>query len=580
MTDGDEPISDYSGGYSAAKPPRPDPLSAPTAGGGEKLAVILLLLAHALLGLSGIWVHSVVFDERTHLPSGMAAAATGEIVLNRQHPPLVKLLAGAAANTAGPSLPLAGAAYEARREWDFGQEVLYGAGNDSRELLHRGRLPTLAISLLGGLFAYLWSRRLFGGAGGLLSLALWTFSPTILGHDHWVTFDAPLAALSTGALFFTWLAFASPPGEGRRETRRALLAGLLLGLALASKFSGLVIAAAIAPLLLWRAGGSAGLGRALGSRAYWQERWRQARAEQLLPRRILPLVLAAAASLWTCYLFPRDPLFYLHDLSLLYRDLKPDYVFYLAGEFSRRFPHYFLATFALKSTPVELLLVPLVGLAVWHERRRLELLAFLVWPAAFFFAATSALATNQGHRYLLPCYPLLFVLAGSLPAFLAPRLRRAGLLLAFLAAAQAFEAWWHHPNHLSYFNIFAGGPRSGPQWLDDSNVDWGQDVGRLPGFLREHGIRHIRGQFMGPIDPRIYGVSWEPIATSDLRDAPRPGAYVISAHMLARGLHLAQRKGWNSDWLHRYEPVAVLGGSLFLYVFPEDGNRPAEPPPG
>lgn len=546
---------------------RPDPLSSPRAGRTERLAVFLLLLAHALLGLQGIWVHSVTYDERTHLPSGMAAAATGEIVLNRQHPPLVKLLAGAAANTARPVLPLANAAFRERREWDFGQEVLYGAGNDAQQLLRRGRLATLALSLLGGLFVYLWSRRLFGGAGGLFSVALWTFSPSILGHDGWVTMDAPLAALATGALYFTWRAFAGPPEE-RRRSRWALGAGLLLGLALASKFSALVFVAATLPLLLWRPGGEG----VVVSASYWRGRFRQAREEKLLGRAILPLVLAAAAALWTCYFFPRDPLFYLHDLGLLYRDLKPDYVFYLAGEFSRRFPHYFAATFALKSTPVELLLVPLIGLAVWHERRRPELLAFLVWPALLFFVATSVMATNQGHRYLLPCYPLLFVLAGSVPAFLAPRLRRSGLLLAVLAAAQAYEAWWHHPDHLSYFNIFAGGPRSGPQWLDDSNVDWGQDVGRLPGFLEEHGIRHIRGLFMGPINPGIYGVSWEPVTTGDLRDAPRPGAYVVSAHMLARGLQLAQDKGWNSDWLHRYQPVDVLGGSLFLYVFPEKGE--------
>jgi hypothetical protein len=293
--------------------------------------------------------------------------------------------------------------------------------------------------------------------------------------------------------------------------------------------------------------------------------------------------------LWACYLFPRDPLFYLRDLGLLYRDLKPDYLFYLAGDFARRFPHYFAATFALKSTPVELLLVPLAAFAIWHEPRRRELLAFIAWPALLFFLATSALATNQGHRYLLPCYPLFFVLAGSVPAFLAPRLKRAGLLIGLLGAAQAFEAAWHQPDHLSYFNGFAGGPRGGPQWLDDSNVDWGQDLGRLPAWLEQRGISHVRAAFegqelsqgQGEVDPRIYGLSWEPVQTSDLRDAPRPGAYVISGHVLARLLLNAEQQGWRSDWLLRYRPQDVLGGSLFLYVFPEPVfPEPAFPEPG
>jgi hypothetical protein len=554
--------------------------------GLEWAAVAALLLFHALLAYAGIRVHSVTFDERTHLPAGMAAAATGEIVLNRQHPPLVKLLAGAAANTAGPSLPLEGEAYRLGREWEFGDAVLFKAGNDPAELLRRGRLPVLLLSLLGGFFVYRWSRDLFGAGGGLLSLALWSFSPSVLGHDGWVAMDAPLAALGVAALYFTWRAVLFSEGTDRKlqvarfapgtaelqlgsgtegkepswssavpggglgglfpKLTGPVLAGLFLGLALAAKFSALVFAAAILPLCFYRAS-----------------------PKEALLRRLLPLGAAAAVTLWIAYLLPRDPLFYLRDLQLLYRDVKPDYLFYLAGELARRFPHYFLATFALKSTPVELLLAPLAALGVWLSSRRRELLAFVAFPALLFFVATSALATNQGHRYILPCYPLLFVLAGALPALLAPRLRRAGLLLGLLAGAQCFEAIWHQPDHLSYFNAFAGGPRRGPFWLDDSNVDWGQDLARLPSWLAERQVGHVRAAFLGNVDPAFYGVSWEPVQTTDLRDAPRPGAYLISGHVLARLLVKADQEGWHSDWLRRYEPAGVLGGSFFLFVFPE-----------
>ena len=544
----------------------------------EWAAVAGLLLVHALLAYAGIRVHSVTFDERTHLPAGMAAASTGEIVLNRQHPPLVKLLAGAAANTAMPTLPLEGEAYRQGREWDFGDAVLFKSGNDPAELLRRGRLPILLLSLVGGFFVYRWSRDLFGAGGGLLSLALWSFSPTVLGHDGWVTMDAPLAALGLAALYFTWRARVQKEpksdtfseqglmdhGEelGPRHPPKvtpakagaqspvliwfSILAGLFLGLALAAKFSGLVFAAAILPLCFWRVP-----------------------FKEALLRRVMPLTAAAALALWIAYLLPRDPLFYLRDLQLLYRDVRPDYLFYLAGELSRRFPHYFLATFALKSTPVELLVAPLTAVALWLSPRRRELLAFVAWPALLFFVATSLLATNQGHRYILPCYPLLFVLAGSLPALLAPRLRRAGLLLGLLGGAQAFEAIWHQPDHLAYFNALAGGPRRGPLWLDDSNVDWGQDFARLPSWLAEREIGQVRGAFLGDVDPAFYGVPWEPLQTTDLRDGPRPGAYLISGHVLARLLVKADQEGWHSDWLRRYEPAGVLGGSLFLYLFPE-----------
>lgn len=531
-------------------------------GRAEWIWVAVLLLAHALLGISGIRQHSLTYDELTHLPAGMAAAATGEIVLNRQHPPLVKLLAGVAANTTRPVLPLGGAAYQQGREWDFGAEVLFSPENDHFELLRRGRLPTLLLSLLGGLFVYLWSRQLFGLQGGLLSLALWAFSPSVLGHDGWVTMDAPLAALSTGALFFLWRS-AESRAQGQAGRWELGIAGLLLGLALAAKFSALVFVAAIPPILLLCAVGPEGADD-------WRQRLRAATAGAL------PLFLVAAGVLWALYLFPRDPFFYLHDLSRLYRDVKPDYLFYLAGDFARRFPHYFVATFLLKSTPVELLFLPLALAAAWVSGQRRQLLLFLGMPALLFFLATSALATNQGHRYLLPCYPLFFVLAGAVPAYLAPRLRRATLLLTLLAGAQATEALLVHPNQLAYFNSFAGGPKNGPRWLDDSNVDWNQDLGRLPAWLAQRGVTRVRGAFLGRIDPAFYGLDWEPIAIDDLRDKPRPGAYVLSAHVLARLLEKAEGEGWKSDWLRRYEPADVLGASLFLYVFPEEKAGSAE----
>jgi hypothetical protein len=51
---------------------------------------------------------------------------------------------------------------------------------------------------------------------------------------------------------------------------------------------------------------------------------------------------------------------------------------------------------------------------------------------------------------------------------------------------------------------------------------------------------------------------------------------VISAHWLVHGLHLARTQGAHSDWLRRYQPRDVLGGSLYLYVFPEPGPEVSE----
>jgi hypothetical protein len=502
----------------------------------------LLLAAHAALAVDSLWSKSASFDETSHLPAGMALVATGEMRLNPQHPPLVKLLAGLAAAPLGARLPLGGDAYAAGREWEFGRETLFGSGNDHMALLRAGRLPVVALSLLGGLAVFLWSRARFGDAAGCFSLALYAFCPTVLAHSGFVTMDAAAAAFAMATLGLWW-------AIQRRGTSLAREAGcgLALGCALAAKFSALFLLPAMA--LAQLAAGDL------------RPSWRALRPWLVA----LPV---AALAVEAAYLGPEDPLRYFHDLRFLHGDHPPDYVYYLAGEFrTGRFLAYFPLAIAVKSA-LPGLAAMLGGLALAALRRASWRDDAYLWiPAGVWLAAHALLADNLGVRYVLPVYPLLFTLAGGLAAA-ALRLGRAGAAaLAIVAGAQAGTALLAHPDHLAYFNPLAGGSRAGPRWLDDSNLDWGQDLYRLPGWLAERGIDRVRLLYFGTAVPSAYGVPLEPFLPSDWRDAPRPGAYVVSAHWLVHGLHQARTQGAKSDWLRRYEPADVLGGSLYLYVF-------------
>jgi hypothetical protein len=508
------------------------------------LAALLLLAAHAALALHALWSSSASFDETSHLPAGMALVATGEARLNPQHPPLVKLLAGLAARPLAPRLPLDGAAYREGREWDFGRAVLFGPGTDPMPLLRAGRIPVVALSLAAGLAVFLWARARWGGAAGCFSLALYAFSPSVLAHAGFVTMDVAATAGTLATLGLWW-------GIQRRRTSLAREAGcgLALGLALAAKFSTLLLLPAMALAQL-----------ATGA---FRPPWRALRP-WLVALPCAALVVEAA------YLWPADPLRYLRDLRFLHGDHPPGYVYYLAGEFrSGRFLAYFPVAMAVKSA-LPGLFAMLAGLALaavrpaqWRDD------AFLWIPAALWLAVHAALADDLGVRYVLPVYALLFTLAGGLvPAAL--RWGRAGasglLALALLQAATALHA---HPHHLAYFNPLAGGRLAGPEWLDDSNLDWGQELHRLPAWLRERGIERVRLLAFGTNRPEAYGLVTEPMPPSDWTRAPRPGAYVISAHWLVHGLHLARTQGTATDWLRRYQPAGVLGGSLYLYLFPQ-----------
>lgn len=513
----------------------------------------LLVLAHATLAISSMAVKSVTYDEAAHLPAGLAMLETGTDRLNPQHPPLVKLLAGAAAATLEPEVPLGGEAYRQGRQWAFGRQLLFASGNDDAELLFRGRLPMVGLSVLGGVAVFVWARRRFGDGGGLFSLALYAFSPTVLAHGRLVTMDVAVATFFTATLYLWWRAVRGA------ERWAEIAAGAALGLALAAKFSGLVALPAMVLTDL----------AATGWRTDWRrrlERWGV----------VLPV---AGVCLWVLYLCPTDPRFYYEGVVRIYADIRPGYPFYLAGEFSPDgFPHYFLVAMALKSAlPGLVAMVAGLGVAAWRRERWRDDV-FLWLPAALWLAVTSVAAADMGVRYALTAYPLLFVLAGGLvPVVTSLTARGAGWLVVLVALAQASTAVAAHPDYIPFFNRVAGGVRAGPHWLDDSNVDWGQDLARLPGWLEAHGVPAVRLHYFGQGDPLHYGVPMLPFYESDFRVSPRPGAYVVSAHLLARGLYLARHQGAASDWLVRYEPVDVLGGSLYLYVFPPPEREGEEP---
>ncbi|MEM9594265.1 MAG: glycosyltransferase family 39 protein [Acidobacteriota bacterium] len=562
----------------------------------DLLWVAALLTLHGALAVTSGWIKSATYDEVSHLPAGLAAVSTGELHLNRQHPPLVKLLAGWSAGTLEPNLPLGSEAYRRAEEWNFGFDVLFEQGNDAWALLRRGRLPTTALSMLGGLVVFLWGRRAFGRGAAFLALGLYALSPSVLAQARWVTMDTAVTALGMAALYGWWRLARSGDGGGVDVGWRWIApCGLALGLALGSKWSALVLIPAMALAELLDPRGP-------GGRSGWK----------LRGLRWGGVLATAGLTVWGIYLFPADPWFYFRDLGGLYGDLPEGYRFYLAGTFQeQRFPHYFLATFALKSTPVELAVAALAAAGgVWTLRRpwakddgaKIEGAGavgiedaqgapwaddlYLWIPAAAWLAATSLLATNQGHRYILLLYPLLFVLAGRglglLTAALPSRRRYlASLVVVALMTAQVAETFAHHPDYLPYFNRPSGGVESGPRWLDDSNVDWNQDVGRLGPWLASHGVTSARTVFLGRTGAAYYGVPTEPFLEADWRVGPRPGAYVLSAHVLSRGRELHAYEGWASDWLDRYRPVAVLGGSLYLYVFPgsEDPSVPEDAGP-
>ena len=92
-------------------------------------------------------------------------------------------------------------------------------------------LFTLGLAVL----IFCWSRELFGPWGGVFSLGLFALDPTVLAHSGLATTDAAAACTIVLAVYLL-------RNHLRRPSQRGLLlAGVGTGLALASKFSALIL---------------------------------------------------------------------------------------------------------------------------------------------------------------------------------------------------------------------------------------------------------------------------------------------------------------------------------------------------
>jgi hypothetical protein len=204
-------------------------------------------------------------------------------------------------------------------------------------------------------------------------------------------------------------------------------------------------------------------------------------------------------------------------------------VFFLGQSYSVGFPMYFPVAYTLKE-PLALHVITAVAIigsvllwrpAVrsWGKGAMTRWLAdnftefsFLVVLAVLWTALMRS-HMNIGVRHLLPAFPFMFILVAKQAVSLLEWLARthgkrahsiACVALGLLLGWQAFTVLRLHPSYLAYFNELAGGPDGGWMYLNDSNLDWGQDVKRLAQFVEQQDIEEIHVDYFGPPDPVYY----------------------------------------------------------------------------
>jgi hypothetical protein len=503
---------------------------------------------------------TATWDEPLYLAAGYSYWTTGRYEINPEHPPLAKLLC---------SLPLY-AMYPLRlgtqsAEWKKGDFVM--AGNlflyrntvPPDDLLFAGRLVTIGLTLLFGMYLAWWTRRRFGAGAGLFVVALFAFDPNIVAHGRYVTNDlcVSLFIFTTCTLWMEYLISG--------EWRWLALTGLNLGLAFASKYSALYLPVAlVAMAVAWRwrefrrvvwVGPVVLLSLFVVAVVYSPE---IARSSELPP---LATAISRAGATGPLLSFFAGRLHapaytFLTGIDWQSRHNSTGHPAYLLGQVSTMgWWYYFPVVFAVKTAAATLAGILLALLLLWRSERR-RILAVLLLPAAAYFGLTMLSHIDLGVRSLLPVYPLLYVAMGAV-LLERRRLRWAALAVAVLAAVESAAVY---PSYLAFFNVLAGGPDAGPKYLLDSNLDWGQDFKKLGRYLNANGIQSIRLGFFANVDFPHYGIHAESIpdgATADNLDC----VLAISATPLF-GQYVGLER---FAWLRERRPMAIIGHSIYVY---------------
>ena len=507
--------------------------------------IFLLLTAIGVARIAATYrAVSQTSDETPNIGCGMQYLDLGRYDYGAFHPPLARL-----AIAVGPYL------YGARSQkqpdrWREGNAVLNSAPRPAKALT-LARIGILPFFILACTVVWLWGRRLLGDWGALAPVFLFTNTPPVLAHAGVATMDMAVGAGVCAALYTFWRWWEEP-------TRRNSLAfGAGLALAVLSKFSSLLLV----PVCVLAIAVICGKPRRRRSWLWipvafllvWGAyRFSFGRMTEQIPGDAPRVVRALAA-------IPVPAPQILDGLWQVRNHIDAGHTAYLLGQHSFHGWWYFFPVALAVKTPIALLLLALMARAASPAQR--------IPPALTLVMLLVNLPTtlNIGVRYMLPLYPMLVLTAGIGAVWLWSRARWAVVaLFAWIAVSAALA----HPDYLAYFNELAAGHPE--RVLVDSDLDWGQDMGRLSAELRRRQVSylHMACLYTGD-DTRLGLPNWDGLEPYQ----PVTGWVAISYTMRENyGWMVAQQRGRTDlafSWLDRYQPVARIGKSILLYHAPQ-----------
>ena len=541
--------------------------------------------------------YSVFFqtwDEPGHIAAGIEWLDKGRYRFEPFHPPLARVM-----GALGPYLD--GARVTRRRNmWEQGNAILWATDAYERRLT-LARLGILPFFIIGALAVAAWARAYGGSTMALVSVAMFTTTPSILGHSGVATLDMACAAFCTAAFFAfdLWL--------GRPTIMHCCLLGVTAGLSILSKFSsfGFFVFSAVLILSI-RIAGSFGKSSPENRLYGFVRKW---------SARLCLVMLMGSLVVWAGYRFSSCPLGTIleppysrldgvvgrhgaaHEMAhsivrhcpvpapefvegirqVFDRD-QNGHLAYLCGAIHTQGWWYFHPLVLSLKTPIPLSLLSVIGVLFLFRRpvTRTAGLGIMTPLAAFLGVLAVGMLSHvdNGTRQMLTVYPLLAILAG----YGASRLLSMNRLsmnrslrwigpaaVTVLLTWQVLSSVAAHPDYLAYFNELA---MTHPEEIVvDSDLDWGQDLKRLETTLKKRGINELTIRFNGGIALDLD--RFDLPARQPLEPYQRTTGWIaISVYHLKLGTGDAPYDQF--AWLSTIKPAAKVGKSIWLYHIPEE----------
>lgn len=522
------------------------------------LLVVVLLGQMAAAMVTTAVQQTPTIDEPIYVATAADYLHEHRVRLNPEHPPLGKLIVAAGVAVADPHVDTA----HRGDQTQYARHLLYESGNDPWRLMFWARLPMIVLTLLFGLVVFAFARELAGAAAGSVALALYALSPDVIAHGSLATLDVPAAGFVLTSAWLLWRA-------RRRPRMYVPLGGLALGAGLATKMSVLPAVPVLMLLAAWslwgarsgdrrRALGRAAAGAAgvavAGVAVVWlsylvvDPRLRWSAAGQRVPA-----VHGLKGLLVSLLPFPES---YLDGMRIQFGLERYPWQGFLFGHLYTGSRWYYLPAALLVKTPLGMLVLWAAGAAAVVAVRRLRPAApYVLIPPAVLLASAMTGSRDFGTRYAVFVPMFLAVAAGCV---LAVRRRWAPLATGALVLFVAVSSLRTFPYYLPYSNEAFGGPDKTYLRLHDSNVDWGQDLGRLADRLRErYPGEKVWLVYKGSGVPSYYGI--------DAADPREVATRQVHGLLVVSDSAVDKARGRLRTLIDSSRPVDEVGHSITIY---------------